>query len=177
MYLDFYGLKEYPFNVTSDPSFLYLSDQHREALAYLQYGIEARKGFLEITGEIGAFNGEVQIGVDAASVISTGGPAPTPIAATGDQLNGGLFQGQLVTYSGTVTIVEAANSFGSASLGVTDAFGTTVTVFVDNRAGLSVDDFSVGQELVIVGVPGFFNGNDPGAQLEVIIDTDVTFVT
>lgn len=54
MYLDFYGLKEYPFNVTSDPSFLYLSDQHREALAYLQYGIESRKGFLEITGEIGA---------------------------------------------------------------------------------------------------------------------------
>jgi general secretion pathway protein A len=54
MYLDFYGLKEYPFNVTSDPSFLYLSEQHREALASLQYGIEARKGFLEITGEIGA---------------------------------------------------------------------------------------------------------------------------
>ncbi len=54
MYLDFFGLEEYPFNVTSDPSFLYLSEQHREALAYLQYGIEARKGFLEITGEIGA---------------------------------------------------------------------------------------------------------------------------
>jgi len=54
MYLDFFGLREYPFNVTSDPSFLYLSEQHREALAYLQYGIEARKGFLEITGEIGA---------------------------------------------------------------------------------------------------------------------------
>jgi hypothetical protein len=131
---------------------------------------------VEVTGSIGAFNGEVQIGTDAVTVTSTGGPAPTPIAATGAQLNGGLFQGQLVTYSGTVTIAEEFNSFGTASLGVTDAMGTTVTVFVDNRSGLSIDDFSVGQELVVIGVPGFFNGNDPGAQIEVIIDTDVTFV-
>jgi hypothetical protein len=131
---------------------------------------------VEVTGEIGAFNGEVQLGVDAVTVASTGGPAPTPIAATGDQLNGGLFQGQLVTYAGTVTTAVAFNSFGTASLGVTDSFGTTVTVFVDNRTGLDIDDFSVGQELVIVGVPGFFSGNDPGAQVEVIIDTDVTFV-
>jgi len=54
MYLNFYGLKENPFNVTSDPSFLYLSKEHREALTYLMYGIRERKGFLEITGEIGA---------------------------------------------------------------------------------------------------------------------------
>ena len=54
MYLNFYGLKENPFNVTSDPSFLYLSNSHREALSHLLYGIKERKGFLEITGEIGA---------------------------------------------------------------------------------------------------------------------------
>ncbi|MFH1411147.1 MAG: XrtA/PEP-CTERM system-associated ATPase [Candidatus Omnitrophota bacterium] len=54
MYLDFYGLKENPFNVTSDPNFLYLSHTHREALAHLSYGIEQRKGFVEITGEVGA---------------------------------------------------------------------------------------------------------------------------
>lgn len=54
MYLDFYGLKENPFNVTSDPSFLYLSKEHKEALSYLSYGIMERKGFLEITGEVGA---------------------------------------------------------------------------------------------------------------------------
>lgn len=54
MYLDFYGLKENPFNVTSDPSFLYLSRTHREALDHLIFGIEQRKGFIEITGEIGA---------------------------------------------------------------------------------------------------------------------------
>lgn len=54
MYLDFYGLKENPFNVTSDPNFLYLSKAHREALSYLLYGIREKKGFLEITGEVGA---------------------------------------------------------------------------------------------------------------------------
>ncbi len=53
MYREFYGLKEKPFNVTSDPSFLFLSRRHKEAFSHLIYGIEERKGFLEITGEIG----------------------------------------------------------------------------------------------------------------------------
>ena len=54
MYRQFFGLKEKPFNVTSDPNFLFLSRVHKEAFAHLLYGIKERKGFLEITGEIGA---------------------------------------------------------------------------------------------------------------------------
>ena len=54
MYLEFYGLRENPFNVTSDPNFLYFTKAHKEALLYLLYGIKEKKGFLEITGEIGA---------------------------------------------------------------------------------------------------------------------------
>lgn len=54
MYLEFYGLKENPFNVTSDPNFLYLSHTHKEALNHLVYGINEKKGFIELTGEIGA---------------------------------------------------------------------------------------------------------------------------
>ncbi|HNX91355.1 MAG TPA: AAA family ATPase, partial [Candidatus Omnitrophota bacterium] len=54
MYLDFFKLKENPFNITSDPDFLYLSETHREALNHLMYGINERKGFIEITGEIGS---------------------------------------------------------------------------------------------------------------------------
>ncbi|NQT07085.1 MAG: AAA family ATPase [Candidatus Omnitrophica bacterium] len=53
MYRKYYDIKEKPFNVTSDPSFLYLSRKHKEAFSHLIYGIEERKGFLEITGEIG----------------------------------------------------------------------------------------------------------------------------
>lgn len=54
MYREFFGLKEKPFNVTSDPNFLFLSHVHKEALSHLLYGIKEKKGFLEITGEIGA---------------------------------------------------------------------------------------------------------------------------
>lgn len=53
MYEKFYGLKERPFNVTADPNFLFFSKKHREAFDHLIYGIKERKGFLEITGEIG----------------------------------------------------------------------------------------------------------------------------
>jgi len=54
MYREFFGLKEKPFNVTSDPNFFFLSRVHKEAFAHLLYGIREKKGFLEITGEIGA---------------------------------------------------------------------------------------------------------------------------
>lgn len=54
MYESFFGLKESPFNITPDPRFIYLSRQHLEALSTLLYGVESRRGFIEITGEIGA---------------------------------------------------------------------------------------------------------------------------
>lgn len=54
MYLEFYGLREKPFNVTPDPAFLFLSRRHKEAFDYLIYGVSERKGFLEITGEVGS---------------------------------------------------------------------------------------------------------------------------
>jgi general secretion pathway protein A len=53
MYCTFFGLQEKPFNVTPDPRFLFLSQAHQEALGHLLYGIEDRKGFIAITGEVG----------------------------------------------------------------------------------------------------------------------------
>lgn len=53
MYLSFYGLKKEPFHTTPDPNFLYLSPTHKEALGAIIYGIEQRKGFISITGEVG----------------------------------------------------------------------------------------------------------------------------
>lgn len=53
MYLSFYGLKEKPFNATPDPDFLYLTPGHREALAQLLYGVQMKKGFIVLTGEVG----------------------------------------------------------------------------------------------------------------------------
>jgi general secretion pathway protein A len=53
MYCPFFGLQEKPFSITPDPRFLFLSQSHQEALGHLVYGIEERKGFITITGEVG----------------------------------------------------------------------------------------------------------------------------
>ena len=53
MYKSFYGLKENPFNVNPDPRFLYLTRQIEEALTGLMYGIQTRKGFIMLAGEVG----------------------------------------------------------------------------------------------------------------------------
>jgi general secretion pathway protein A len=54
MYLEFYGLSESPFNLTPDANFLYPSKVHREVLAHLLYGVNSRKGFIMVTGEVGS---------------------------------------------------------------------------------------------------------------------------
>jgi type II secretory pathway predicted ATPase ExeA len=53
MYKAFFGLKQNPFNLSPDPSFFYRSVQHEEALANLIFGVQSRKGFIAITGEVG----------------------------------------------------------------------------------------------------------------------------
>lgn len=53
MYEAFYQLNEPPFGSTPDPRFLYRSQGHREALAYVAYGLFGKKGFLALTGEVG----------------------------------------------------------------------------------------------------------------------------
>jgi general secretion pathway protein A len=54
VYLDFYGLTEPPFDITPNPRFLFFSPKHREAFNHLLYGIRERKGFIQLTGEVGA---------------------------------------------------------------------------------------------------------------------------
>jgi len=53
MYLNFFQLREQPFQITTDPTFLWLGEKHSEALATLKYGILEDKGFLLLTGEVG----------------------------------------------------------------------------------------------------------------------------
>lgn len=53
MYNAFFGLAESPFNLSPDPGFFYRSQQHEEALANLIYGVQSRKGFIVLTGEVG----------------------------------------------------------------------------------------------------------------------------
>jgi general secretion pathway protein A len=53
MYKEFYQLRRNPFEITPDPSFLFLTPRHLEALAALYYGVRRRKGLVVLTGEVG----------------------------------------------------------------------------------------------------------------------------
>jgi general secretion pathway protein A len=53
MYNEYYGLIRSPFEMTPDPSFLYMGETHREGLATLVYAVSSGKGFVMLTGEVG----------------------------------------------------------------------------------------------------------------------------
>jgi general secretion pathway protein A len=53
MYKSFYNLRRNPFEITPDPSFLFPTNRHKEALAALYYGVRRHKGFVVMTGEVG----------------------------------------------------------------------------------------------------------------------------
>ncbi len=53
MYNEYFGFQESPFSIAPDPRYLYMSEQHREALAHLVYGLNSDGGFVLLTGEVG----------------------------------------------------------------------------------------------------------------------------
>lgn len=53
MYTKYFGFKQRPFEISPDPKFLYMGENHREALAHLIYAVQAGKSFTVITGEVG----------------------------------------------------------------------------------------------------------------------------
>src|SRR5262245_6370048 len=53
MYTDYFGLREHPFELTSNPKYLFFTAQHREALAHLQYGLSSAKAVTVVVGEAG----------------------------------------------------------------------------------------------------------------------------
>ncbi|WP_022941699.1 AAA family ATPase [Psychromonas hadalis] len=53
MYQKFFSLKQQPFSIVPDPDFLFFTEQHKEALAHLTYGLQGNGGFVVLTGEVG----------------------------------------------------------------------------------------------------------------------------
>lgn len=53
MYNEYFGFKESPFSIAPDPRYLYMTDQHRDALAHLVYGLNSEGGCILLTGEVG----------------------------------------------------------------------------------------------------------------------------
>lgn len=83
MYESFYGLNEKPFNLNPDPDYLYMSEGHENTLTHLQYAIGENKGFVVVTGEIGAGKttlinyllGEIPSDIDVGLINNTHIPA------------------------------------------------------------------------------------------------------
>jgi len=74
MYEKYYNLRAMPFQITTDPRFLWLGEKHSEALATLKYGIMENKGFLLLTGDVGTgktalINRLVKI-IDVAAIVA-----------------------------------------------------------------------------------------------------------
>ncbi|MBE9564488.1 MAG: AAA family ATPase, partial [Proteobacteria bacterium] len=53
MYNEYFGFKEAPFSIAPDPRYLYMTAQHRDALAHLIYGLNSDGGCILLTGEVG----------------------------------------------------------------------------------------------------------------------------
>ena len=78
LYPNYFGLKKPSFSIVPDPQYLFLSEQHREALAHLLYGVEDHAGFVLLTGEVGtgktticrAFLEQLPAGVEVALVLN-----------------------------------------------------------------------------------------------------------
>ena len=128
---------------------------------------------IRVTGEVSSFRGETQIGSITDLTVLGNEAVPTPRMVTGDQINSGLFQGELVSASGTLLTVTELG-FGTQSVTVQDAGGTSFVVYVDNRTGMSAADWpALGSMVRVMGVLATDNRNEP-ARLETRRPGDVT---
>lgn len=114
MYHEFFGLKEPAFSIAVNPRYLFMSDQHREALAHLLYGIQ-NGGFVMLTGEVGT--GKTTIirclleqlppNTDMAIILNPMGSAPELLSTICDELGVGYIADEL-TVKG---LTDALNQF------------------------------------------------------------------
>lgn len=133
-----------------------------------------------VTGEVAVFRGEIQLGNITNIQVSTPGAAPTPRTVSGAQINGGLFQGQLVRATGTLVEVQALN-FSNQRVTIRDGFGTDFVVFVDSRNGMMPGAWpTVGTMVQVTGVLGTDDRDQPegrGPRIENRSAADVVVVT
>jgi uncharacterized protein YdeI (BOF family) len=133
-----------------------------------------------LTGEVAAFRGELQIGNVTDSDVVTPGAAPTARVVSGAQINGGLFQGELVQAAGTLVSVLTL-SFDNQRVTIRDEFGTDFTVFVDSRNGMLPATWpAMGSIVRVTGVLGTDDRDQDegrGPRIENRSAADVVLVT
>lgn len=134
MYSDFYGFREAPFNITPDPRFLFFSDRHREAFNHILFGIRERKGFIQITGEVGA--GKTTV---CRAILEELGPAVRTALILNPYLTGPQLLRTLLTELGLsapedkVECLQVLNQFLLDQL----VLGQDVVLFIDEAQDLA----------------------------------------
>ena len=136
MYDQFYGFHEPPFNITPDPRFLFFSERHREAFDHILFGIRERKGFIQITGEVGA--GKTTL---CRAVLEQLGPGYVtalilnPCMTSAQLLRAILKEFGLTPRGDRVTCLEILNEFLLDQL----ARGNDVVLLIDEAQDLDSD--------------------------------------
>ena len=137
MYSNFFGFKERPFKLIPDPTYLFLSKSHEEALAHLKYTLGHGDGFVEITGEVGTgktmlcrvFLDRLLDDTEAAYIFNPRLDEVQLLKAINDEL------GIDSSANNTKDLIDALNIF----LMQTKAAGKNVILIIDEAQNLSID--------------------------------------
>ena len=137
MYSHFFGFKERPFKLLPDPTYLFLSKSHEEALAHLKYAVGHGDGFVEITGEVGTgkttlcrvFLDRLLDNTEAAYIFNPRLDEVQLLKAINDEL------GVPSSANNTKDLIDALNVF----LMQRKTAGKNVILIIDEAQNLSVD--------------------------------------
>ncbi len=139
MYQKHFGLTERPFSIAPDPRFLYMSQQHREALAHLLYGVGEGGGFVQLTGEVGT--GKTTIcrcllqqlpgRVDMALILNPRVNAQELLASLCDELH--------IRYAKDTTSIKVLTDLLNAYLLESHARGRRTVLMIDEAQNLSAE--------------------------------------
>jgi general secretion pathway protein A len=137
MYIDFFQFRENPFALAPDPRFLFLSHQHREALAHLLYGLDSSGGFVQLTGEVGtgkttlcrSLLAQVPADVDVALILNPKLSALELVATVCDEL--------AIDYPPGTTSLKLLVDGLTRHLLKTDTAGRRTVLVIDEAQNLS----------------------------------------
>jgi hypothetical protein len=147
-----------------------LFDFDLEAIA----GVALQEGDrIRVRGTVGSFRSEVQLGSPTSVSVLGNEAVPAPREVTAAEINAGMFQGELVMVTGaTVTSVENP-SFGNQLVTLTDGDGDSFSVYGDDRTGVSLGDWTVGETYTVIGVLGTDDRDARPERIEVRQPSDV----
>ena len=139
MYQKYFGLTERPFSIAPDPRFLYMSQQHREALAHLLYGVGEGGGFVQLTGEVGTGKTticrclleQLPAHVDLALILNPRVTALELLASLCDELN--------IQYARDTTSIKVLTDVLNAYLLDSHARGRRTVLMIDEAQNLSAE--------------------------------------